>query len=755
MRVLNIVHGFPPAAVGGTELYARSHAVALQTEYGDDVVVLTREQDETRPEHVVRSELRDGLRVVWINNTFRSTRTFEETYRNPTIDAIASRVIDDFKPDVAHIHHLTCLSTTIVKTLAARKIPCFVTLHDYWLICHRGQLLDTDYKVCDGPEPSGCRKCLGLAGSAGAPGFLGALAVRVLERRLPHGAAHRMRRAAEGFARLIPSLQDSDEPGRRLKHMREVCADVTHFLAPSRDLRDRFVRFGIAPEKITVARNGIDASRGCAVSRTSSARLRLGFVGSLMVSKGPHLLLEAFAKLPRGAASVDLYGSFAPYHGDDSYRVQLEPLLRQDGVRSHGSIAHDDVAEALSGIDVLVVPSIWPENSPLVVQEAFVAGIPVVASRIGGIPELVEDGRNGLLFRAGDASDLARVLARLIHEPGLLARLGTARTPVRLISEDVRAVRSMYEAHLAARHLSPPGRLAGVVLNFRTPDDTLLAVKSLLASRRPFDDIFVVDNEPSDTLRDALQALRRPTSYLRTGSNVGFSAGMNAGIREALRRGADRVLLVNSDAIVPPDCAGLLERCLDRSAGAGIAGPTIRSRSEPDRIESLGMVYTRATGRMRQERVAAAALDGPATDRVVDAVTGCVMLVDRRVFDAIGLLDEDYFFSFEDLDFCLRAHAAGFASVLAGGAAVYHESAKSIGATSPRRLYFSARGQLLAAKRSDPMAGRLATYRRTMSIVALNLAHAIRSPGGTAAHRVGAVLRGTRDYFLGRFGADG
>ena len=111
----------------------------------------TREQDPNRAEYDVRTEQRDGLRIVWVNNTFRNTRTFEETYRNEAIGAIASRVIDDFKPDVAHIHHLTCLSTTIVRSLAERRIPCFVTLHDYWLICHRGQLLDVDYRVCDGP----------------------------------------------------------------------------------------------------------------------------------------------------------------------------------------------------------------------------------------------------------------------------------------------------------------------------------------------------------------------------------------------------------------------------------------------------------------------------------------------------------------------------------------------------------------------------------------------------------------------------
>ena len=154
MRILEVVHGFPPAAQGGTELYAHAHARALR-EGGDEVLVLTREQDPDRAEYDVRTEQRDGLRIVWVNDTFLSTRTFEETYRNDAIGAIARGAIDDFKPEVAHIHHLTGLSTTIVRALAERRIPSVLTLHDYWLLCHRGQFLDVNYRVCGGPGIEG------------------------------------------------------------------------------------------------------------------------------------------------------------------------------------------------------------------------------------------------------------------------------------------------------------------------------------------------------------------------------------------------------------------------------------------------------------------------------------------------------------------------------------------------------------------------------------------------------------------------
>src|SRR5262249_36827301 len=152
------------------------------------------------------------------------------------------------------------------------------------------------------------------------------------------------------------------EAMNRVRHMKGVCAEVAIFLAPSRHIRDRFIRFGVDPGRILLSPYGFDHCpfRGSFRVKSPAPHLRLGFLGSLMVSKAPHVLLEAVRRLPRGAATVDLFGAPCAYHGDDSYRSQLAPLLAQDFVRVQGPIAHERVADALASIDVLVVPSIWP-----------------------------------------------------------------------------------------------------------------------------------------------------------------------------------------------------------------------------------------------------------------------------------------------------------------------------------------------------------------------------------------------------------
>jgi GT2 family glycosyltransferase len=389
----------------------------------------------------------------------------------------------------------------------------------------------------------------------------------------------------------------------------------------------------------------------------------------------------------------------------------------------------------------------------------------VIASRIGGIPEVVHHERNGLLVEPGDVEDLRRAVSRVLREPGLVDRLRAGIGPVPAIEDDVARTRALYgrltggDRARAGRRQDPAGarRIAAVVLNYRTPDDTYLAVRSLLASRRPLDDIVVVNNDAPG----GPQAAYVPPSvrHIDTGRNLGFSGGINVGIRAALGAGADAVLLVNSDVVLPPDCLASLERAIDDTrdhAPRGIVAPLVASRSAPGVVATQGIDYNPRTGRMRHRGVATrrSAPDGHQRcgDCPVDAVSACAVLVRRDVFDAIGLFDEDYFFSFEDLDFCLRARHAGFETMLVGGATAYHEGGRTIGAQAPERLYFAARNHLLVASRRTPARSRVGHACRISSIVLLNLVHALIADGPSLPRRLAAVLRGTWDYALGRYG---
>jgi len=231
----------------------------------------------------------------------------------------------------------------------------------------------------------------------------------------------------------------------RLRHVRSILEGVDRFLAPSRTLCDHFVAFGIPPERISIAEQGIEHAPFRDLRRTPGDRLRVGFIGSLVVSKAPHLLLEAVAGLPEGSCEVHVYGAYAPYHGDDGYREPLARLLSRAFVTHSGVVPHQAVAAALAAIDVLVVPSVWIENAPFVIREAFLAGVPVVASDLGGMAEMVTHETDGLLFPAGHVGALRRALRRLCEEPALLRRLQQGIRPVKSMEQDALETRARYE----------------------------------------------------------------------------------------------------------------------------------------------------------------------------------------------------------------------------------------------------------------------------------------------------------------------
>ena len=761
MRVLQVVHGFSPWAMGGTEVYTHDLSRTLVDQCGAEVFVLTREANPKLPEYNVRTQMRGGIELTIVNNTFAAPRTFEDSYRQPEIRKIGAQLLDRIRPDVVHVQHLTCLSSELPLECNSRGIPTIFTLHDYWMICHRGQLLDENYQRCEGPYPSGCGRCVGAAGSVGTGSYRVAAGLRRLGIPVP---------AATGALAASVLATKGSEPGMeasaaRLRHMREVCAVVTQFLAPSITVRNRFLEFGIPEERIAHHECGIDQSRLAGIARKPGDRLRIGFLGSLMVSKAPHLLLEAFARLPEGSASLHLYGSHAAYHGDDGYRARLDPLLSGPGVHWLGPVPHEQIADVLGALDVLVVPSIWLENSPLVIREAFAAGLPVVVSNLGGMAEMVTHEENGLLFEPGDAGSLGLALTRLVEEPDLLARLRSAVPPVRTIADDADATFALYQSHVTAVRADAPvvenstdATLIAVVLNYRTPTATERAVRSLVDSQREIHAILVVDNGSGDGSVQRMRETLPSAEILSSPSNLGFSGGCNLGIAAALERGADLVLLVNSDAVLAPDTAERLESVLLADECHGIAVPVLLSGDHPRRIASAGIAFSTLTGRMRHHEFGRLhQTPEPSHAKrccVVDAGSGCVMLVRREVFERIGTFDDSYFFSFEDVHFCLRARRGGFSTVVASDALAFHEGSLSIGPHSPRKLYFSTRNHLLAAAQTGE--ANFVGHRtlRAVWIVTLSLAFALRSGGAPRLAGLGSVLRGTWHHLRGRYDDD-
>lgn len=400
MKILQVIHGYPMRYNAGSEVYTQTLCQALAARH--EVEVFTREEDPFAPDFAVRHERdpddpRVALRVI---NLTRS----RDRYRHVGVDQRFAETLDTFRPDVVHVGHLNHLSTSLVAEAAAREIPIVYTLHDYWPMCPRGQFIQlhpqdpTDiWAACDGQAD---RKC---AERCYARYFSGADTERVAD-----------------------VAYWTDWVGRRMRHVREMVDLVDLFIAPSRYLLARYRSdFGLPEAKLVYLDYGFDRHRLSGRHRVPGEPTTFGYIGTHIPAKGIHHLLEAFGRVqgdarlriwgrPREQDTESLKRIAARLPGDAARRVEWLPEYRN----------RDIVRDVFDRVDAIVVPSIWVENSPLVIHEALQARVPVLTADVGGMAEYVRHEVNGLLFDHRDPAALAAQMQRVVLEPGLASTLG-------------------------------------------------------------------------------------------------------------------------------------------------------------------------------------------------------------------------------------------------------------------------------------------------------------------------------------------
>ena len=450
MRILHVIHGFPPYNLAGSEIYTYNLACELVKK--DDVHIFHRVLNQDVPEYKVSSSSLNGLHIYTINNTYKYNHSFESFYKNDAIAAEFGQVLEKIHPDVVHFGHLIHLSTSLIAEVKKRSIPIIFTLHDFWLMCPLGQLLKRDLTLSEGPNPRNCAQCMApeLAINKGIRKGVDFLQSRIPDLHEKTRTGTFLRKVFTRYGKFLVSLNKKNaeaEIEKRIAHIREMCSLIDLFIAPSKSLREKFVDFGIERHRIHYTDYGFNPTPFKTFSRVPSSNVRFGFTGTLIPSKGVQVLIEAFNQIQNADAELKIYGEFTPHPlGFEDFRFHVQSLGKRDNIFWMGKYDNKDVARIYAEIDVLVVPSIWYENSPLVIHEAFMANTPVITSNIGGMAELVKDGVNGLLFEVGNPADLAVKLKRIISDPTLLNQLRKNTTPVISIDEHVEEIRTLYHS---------------------------------------------------------------------------------------------------------------------------------------------------------------------------------------------------------------------------------------------------------------------------------------------------------------------
>jgi glycosyltransferase involved in cell wall biosynthesis len=397
MKVLLVIHGYPRRYNAGSEIYTQTLAHALYGA-GCEVEVFAREEDPFLPDYHLRTEhdpLLEYIPVHLVNHARSNAR-----FQNDSIDNVFREVVDSIRPDVVHFGHLNHLSMGLPKVAKEKGIPTVFTLHDFWLMCPRGQFLqwgltaEEPWVLCDGQDDTKC--------------------------------------ASKCFNRFIEGLDIGSElslwedwVGTRMNASRTACDNIDLFLAPSRRLMARHVEeFGLDSLKVEYLDYGFDHSRLANRSRSQEEHFVFGYIGRHHPSKGIHDLIDAFCEL-EGNSILRIWGRPQGQLTQSLKRRADEHLFGADRIDWLPEYYNENIIEEVfNQCDCIVVPSIWDENSPLVIHEAQQCGVPVITADHGGMGEYVEDGENGLTFSHRDSTSLRSAMQKALTDSEALERIG-------------------------------------------------------------------------------------------------------------------------------------------------------------------------------------------------------------------------------------------------------------------------------------------------------------------------------------------
>ena len=411
MKILFVLHDYLPEHVGGTEIHAHRLARELSRR-GHELTALFTERRVGSPEGSAREGRLDGVRTIEVVH-WNDPRDATDAWLNPASLPPFERALERVEPDLVHFHHLARWGPACLERASEGGRPAILHLHDYYALCHNCQLLLPDGELCE----AGASRAADRTFARDCEACLDGLPAGNVAEHLARGVSHRL--ALERAARLIsPSL---------------FLADVLQGSGMARENGIELLRYGLPgavhPPRVRPA-----------------GSLRVGFVGGLYPSKGAHVLIEALGLLRGEPVELEVFGALEWF---PSYVASLRDRAAGLLARFRGRFDPDRADEVYAGIDLLVVPSLWYENWPLTIQDAYRCGVPVVASDLGGMAEAVEDGVSGRLFPRGDAAALAGILRRLAGDRDELARLARGRPPVPTLEEEVDRLVEIYAEVMA------------------------------------------------------------------------------------------------------------------------------------------------------------------------------------------------------------------------------------------------------------------------------------------------------------------
>lgn len=380
IKILYLIHQFFPEAYTGTENFLLNLSGQVKTN-GHDVKVITHSfQPDSYFEHTYGNimykefQYNDIPIIAYKHINDPGPQILYQSLEDSYITEFANMIFQKEQPDIVHVAHLIRMGE-FLSVAMKMNIPYFITLTDFFFMCPKGIFMTSKNAPCSGAKQGDSCKT------------------------------------------LCPEI-DNEFVKYRYNQAKNFLLSAKKVIAPSIFLASMFqqefpeldikiINYGINPEKFT--RNE--------TLYTNGQRLTFCYAGSHNYHKGVHVLIKAFLHPRVKKANLKIYGS----GNMESYNNLLKKAAQKNSnIQLCGIYDEKDVGKIFSEVDALIVPSIWHENCPFVIYEALACGVPVIASDVGGITEIINHGRNGFTFPRGDSEGLTKVIRKLKKKPELL-----------------------------------------------------------------------------------------------------------------------------------------------------------------------------------------------------------------------------------------------------------------------------------------------------------------------------------------------
>lgn len=454
MKPLNIllpVHVFFPDHFYGTETYTLELAQRLKT-LGHNPTILTAVlYGEKGPGEARFTYEYGGLTVDCIDLNTQPLKHFRQLYSRPDLYPILKDILLQRQPDIIHVTHLMGHTAVLLEVIRDMKIPVVATLTDFYGICSNSKLMFHDGSLCTGPNrrATNCLSCYirehdyefstwkNLARL-----IQNDLSLRWVSSMLPY--VFSLPLYAESLVRK--KICDATD---RIDYMRALYNVYACMITPTDLLHEAYLNNRFYPEKLKKINFGINLEMVKAYRHAIAevpSTIRFGYIGQITSHKGVDLLIKAFAGLKGKQATLSIYG---PRNQDPAYIKTLDHLCSGvDAIEFMETFPSDQLGKVLSEIDVLVIPSRWYENSPLVLLYALATKTPVIVTDMKGMSEFIRNDFNGYTFKIDNASQLMEIMQKIVNNPVSLLQLSKNAEYSKDVMDHVSDILEIYQTVL-------------------------------------------------------------------------------------------------------------------------------------------------------------------------------------------------------------------------------------------------------------------------------------------------------------------